>query len=87
MRSLVVGEVNGSFRSVFKKVAALHAKNHFNLAIIAGNLFAEQDDVELDELLNGGFNVPLPTYYTVWSRSLPRTVLQRLSDDQEVRGL
>jgi hypothetical protein len=42
--SIVLGDVNGQLRPVFKKISTLHEKNKFSLAIVAGNLFSEDDE-------------------------------------------
>lgn len=82
--SVVIGDVNGQYKAVFQKLRALHAKNNFAFAIIAGNLFgdtgetdgADQSDVQL--LLDGKIEVPLPTYFALTSRPLPPAVVDKL---------
>lgn len=72
--SVVVGHVNGRLSEVFNKLAALHAKQSFALAIIAGNLFAdsetasEAENDEVSKLLNGAIEVTLPTYFSLGVR-------------------
>jgi Protein similar to CwfJ C-terminus 1/Protein similar to CwfJ C-terminus 2 len=69
---------------VFQKLGALHAKTHFDLAIIAGNLFADpesttNEDVEkLSKLLSGEIKVPLPTYFSLRSHEFPEKVVFKL---------
>ena len=89
--SVVIGDVNGRLSEVFGKLSALHAKNSFDFAIVAGNLFADQDLVsdaeseELSKLLNGKIEVPLPTYFSLGTRTLPPSVIERLdSNDGEL---
>ena len=89
--SVVIGDVNGRLSEVFGKLSALHAKNSFAFAIVAGNLFADQDLVsdaeseELSKLLNGKIEVPLPTYFSLGTRTLPPSVIERLdSNDGEL---
>merc|ERR1711977_771473 len=61
---LVLGDVYGQLQSVFAKVSKLHVSNQFSLAVVAGNLFAE-DDTAVGDLLEGRINIPLPTYFTI----------------------
>ena len=89
--SVVIGDVNGRLSEVFGKLSALHAKNSFAFAIVTGNLFADQDLVsdaeseELSKLLNGKIEVPLPTYFSLGTRTLPPSVIERLdSNDGEL---
>ncbi|KAI9824862.1 MAG: hypothetical protein M1832_001467 [Thelocarpon impressellum] len=82
---IVVGAVDGQFPAVFAKVAALHAKNTFSLAIVVGDLFAdpaasgESDDAKVTALLEGSIAVPLPTYFTLGRHPLPQRVIDKLS--------
>lgn len=80
---IVLGDVNGQLRPVFKKLSTLHAKNNFSLAIVAGNLFS-QDDETVSELLAGTITVPLPTYFTVGSTPLPQRIVESIEKDEEV---
>ncbi|KAI9835281.1 MAG: hypothetical protein M1819_002425 [Sarea resinae] len=81
---IITGAINGQFAAVFKKVATLHSKNAFALAIIAGNLFADpqtstsEDDENVDALLNGRITIPLPTYFSLGSHALPEAVIKKL---------
>ncbi|KAH7027310.1 CwfJ C-terminus 1-domain-containing protein-like protein [Microdochium trichocladiopsis] len=82
---IVLGSLNGSFETAFKKLAALHAKQDFAFAIITGNLFSlEQDDEALTRLLQGQVTVPLTTYFTVGTSPLPQRVLDRLQGDEDI---
>jgi hypothetical protein len=79
---VVVGAVNGKFLEVFKKISALHAKNAFALAIIAGDLFTNpedatsEDEANIDALLSGNVTIPLPTYFALGKHSLPAKVVE-----------
>ena len=70
-------------RAVFKKVSTLHEKNKFSLAIVAGNLFSEDDD-SVSELLAGNISIPLPTYFTVATTPLPQRIIDKIEKDEEV---
>ncbi|KAF2687677.1 CwfJ domain-containing protein [Lentithecium fluviatile CBS 122367] len=91
----VVGDLNGQFPAVFKKLAALHAKNSFAFAIIAGNLFAspagatKEDEANVQSLINGSIEVPFTTYFALGSNSLPQPVVEKLasSDDELCHNL
>ncbi|KAI9739866.1 MAG: hypothetical protein M1818_004922 [Claussenomyces sp. TS43310] len=80
---IVIGGVNGQLRSAFTKLANLHAKNTFTLAIVAGDLFAE-DDAAVSDILAGEMPIPLPTYFTVGMNALPQRVLDKLSTDADI---
>ncbi|ROT37197.1 hypothetical protein SODALDRAFT_340572 [Sodiomyces alkalinus F11] len=81
---LVFGSVNGALQSVFIKAATLHSKNQFDFAIITGNLFSENDDETVTSLLSGDIKVPLPTYFTVGTNSLPARVIAKIEADEEI---
>jgi hypothetical protein len=70
---------------VFTKLTALHKKNNFALAIVAGNLFSEDNDVVVN-LLAGKIEIPLPTYFTVGTSPLPGRIIEKLERDEEVSG-
>jgi len=80
----VLGDVNGQLQPVFTKLATLHAKNSFSLAIVAGNLFSDDDDT-VSDLLAERITIPLPTYFTVGMSPLPDRIVQKLEKDEEVR--
>jgi hypothetical protein len=69
----------------FTKLANLHAKNHFTLAIVVGNLFGE-DTNSVSSLLAGEITIPLPTYFTVGTRALPQQVIEKIEKDEEARA-
>jgi len=82
----VVGDLNGQFPAVFQKLGALHSKNAFAFALVVGNLFADQDistpenEQNVQNLINGVTKVPLPTYFSLGTRSLPDSVVTKLMD-------
>ncbi|KAH8602998.1 CwfJ C-terminus 1-domain-containing protein-like protein [Bisporella sp. PMI_857] len=80
---VVVGHVNGQLQSVFTKLSALHNKQSFSLALITGNLFSEEDEV-VAGLLAGKISVPLPTYFTVASKPLPKSIIEKIENDEEI---
>ncbi|KAK0108490.1 hypothetical protein ONS95_003294 [Cadophora gregata] len=80
---LVLGDIFGQLQSVFTKVSSLHAKNSFSLAIVAGNLFAE-DDTAVEDLLGGKISIPLPTYFTVGTTALPKQIIDKIEKDEEI---
>ncbi|KAF2845435.1 CwfJ domain-containing protein [Plenodomus tracheiphilus IPT5] len=86
---VVIGEVNGHFRTVFQKVGALHAKNNFAVAIVVGNLFAgpdattETDHVDVQSLVDGKIELSLPTYFALGSHPLPPAILQKLESSND----
>jgi hypothetical protein len=81
--SIVLGDVNGQLQAVFKKISTLHEKNKFSLAIVAGNLFSE-DDGSVSDLLAGNISIPLPTYFTVGTTPLPQRIIDKIEKDEEV---
>ena len=88
MHSIVVGAVEGHFLAVFDKLANLHAKNSFSLAIVVGDLFkspadsSSEDDENISSLLNGEITVPLPVYFTLGKHALPPKVIQKLESSE-----
>lgn len=79
----MLGDVDGQFQPVFAKVAKLHAKNNFSLALVAGNLFPSQDDTAVSDLLSGNVTISLPTYFTVGTHALPQRILEKIENDEE----
>jgi hypothetical protein len=63
----------------------LHTTNNFSLAIVTGNLFADDDDAVVD-LLTGNITIPLPTYFTVATNPLPQQIIDKIEKDEEVGG-
>ncbi|KAI1338611.1 CwfJ C-terminus 2-domain-containing protein-like protein [Xylariaceae sp. FL0016] len=82
---LVLGSLNGKLESAFQKLATLHQKQNFAFAIIAGDVFeAGQDAASTAKLLQGEINVPLSTYFTVGSKPLPDSVVERLEKGEDI---
>jgi hypothetical protein len=81
--SIVLGDLNGQLSPAFTKLATLHTKNNFSLAIVTGNLFAEDNDAVLD-LLAGKITIPLPTYFRVGTAPLPQRIIEKIEKDEEV---
>jgi hypothetical protein len=81
---IVIGNINGHFETVFQKLTALHAKQNFSLAIIAGNLFQDpdlatnEDHEAVSKLVDGRIKVPLPTYFSLGKHTLPEKVTFKL---------
>jgi hypothetical protein len=83
--SIVLGALNGQLSAAFTKLTTLHTKNNFSLAIITGNLFAEDDDA-VSDLLAGKITVPLSTYFTVGTSPLPKRIIEKIEKDEEVKA-
>jgi hypothetical protein len=83
----VVGGVYGQFPAVFNKISALHAKNAFSLALIVGDLFTDpqvatpEDQENVQSLINGKIDIPLPIYFSLSKQGLPEDVIQKLEKD------
>ena len=84
MSSFVIGNVNGQLESAFAKLTALHSKNNFSLALVVGNLFNEQDDGAVTNLLEGKIEVPVSTYFTVGNTALPSRIVEKIEKDEEI---
>ncbi|EOO00481.1 putative cwfj domain-containing protein [Phaeoacremonium minimum UCRPA7] len=80
----VIGNVNGQLESAFAKLTALHSKNNFSLALVVGNLFGEQDDGAVTNLLEGKIEVPVSTYFTVGNTALPSRIVEKIEKDEEI---
>ncbi|EXJ91356.1 hypothetical protein A1O1_04468 [Capronia coronata CBS 617.96] len=85
---LVVGGIQGQLKKAFSKISKLQAKQNFSLALVVGDLFAaENDDAnseELQALLHGQINVPLPTYFTIGDSAFPDIVKEKLEGDDDL---
>ncbi|KAH6898625.1 CwfJ C-terminus 2-domain-containing protein-like protein [Thelonectria olida] len=85
---IVLGSLNGQLEPGLKKLATLHSKNSFTLAILTGDVFApttdDTDDETVTALLNGTLKVPLPTYFTVASHALPPRIAAKIEADEEI---
>ncbi|KAJ8608028.1 hypothetical protein MRB53_039934 [Persea americana] len=70
-------------KEVITKLSNLHKKQQFALAIVAGNLFGEQTsehDSEVQDLLDGKIEIPLPTYFSLGRTPLPSTQFGNYTD-------
>lgn len=87
VRRLVVGSIQGHLKKAFDKISKLQAKQNFNLALIVGDLFGSANDEgnseDLQALLQGQINVPLPTYFTVGDSSFPEIVKEKLEGEDD----
>jgi hypothetical protein len=87
--SVVIGDVNGQFKTVFQKLGALHAKNNFAFAIIVGSLFGDvgdangADQVDVQLLLDNKIEVPLPTYFALPRHPLPSAAVAKLESNND----
>ncbi|KAF1816229.1 hypothetical protein P152DRAFT_408957, partial [Eremomyces bilateralis CBS 781.70] len=84
----VIGSICGQFKTVFSKLAALHEKNAFAFTIVVGDIFAdpseenETKESELEDLMGGGIEVPVPTYFTVGLSPFPDAAVGRLDEHE-----
>ena len=72
--------------ALFTKLSTLQAKQNFSIALVTGNLFAEDDETVAD-LLAGKISIPLPTYFTVGTTPLPQSIIERIEKDEDVGPL
>lgn len=89
MCRIILGSLNGNLEPALKKLATLHSKNDFSLAILTGNVFApttdaSEDDESITSLLNGTLEVPLPTYFTVGNHPLPPRIAAKVEADEDI---
>ncbi|KAH8724416.1 CwfJ C-terminus 2-domain-containing protein-like protein [Phaeosphaeriaceae sp. PMI808] len=92
---VVIGDVNGQFKTVFQKLGALHAKNNFAFAIIVGTLFGDATNtdgthqLDVQSLIDGKIDVPLPMYFALNTRPLPPNIVEKLkaSNDELCHNL
>ncbi|RKF63427.1 CWF19-like protein mug161 [Erysiphe neolycopersici] len=82
-RVIIVGDVNGQLQQVFSKLRDLHAKNNFDFAIIAGNLFSD-DPKSINDLISGNIIIPLCTYFTVGDIPLPELIISKIRENEEI---
>lgn len=86
---MVIGNVSGQFKAVLQKLGALHAKNNFVLAIITGDLFADSGnagdtaDTDVQALVDGKIEVPLPTYFALGRCPFPSAVVEKLESSSD----
>ncbi|PSR86988.1 cwfJ domain-containing protein [Coniella lustricola] len=78
----VLGNVNGQLQSAFSKLTTLHSKNNFAFAIVAGNLFAPEDDDAVTDLLAGKITIPVTTYFTVGTHALPQQIVEKIVNEE-----
>ncbi|RFU75086.1 hypothetical protein TARUN_7165 [Trichoderma arundinaceum] len=82
---IVLGSLNGQLEPALKKLATLHAKNQFSLAILTGDVFTpDLDDETISTLLSGSIEFPLPTYFTVGIHPLPPRIAAKVEADEEI---
>ncbi|EFY90917.1 CwfJ domain protein [Metarhizium acridum CQMa 102] len=82
---IILGSLNGQLEPAFNKLATLHAKNNFSLAILTGDVFtSDTDDKTISALLNGSLEVPLPTYFTIGTHSLPERIATKVEAGEEI---
>ncbi|KAF7535981.1 hypothetical protein G7Z17_g13114 [Cylindrodendrum hubeiense] len=82
---IVLGSLNGQIEPAFKKLATLHSKNNFALAILTGDVFSPSgDDDAVTGLLNGTIEVPLPTYFTVGNHPLPARIAAKVEAEEDI---
>ncbi|KAL6827318.1 hypothetical protein J3E69DRAFT_333626 [Trichoderma sp. SZMC 28015] len=82
---IVLGSLNSQLESAVKKLATLHAKNQFSLAILTGDVFpTDADDETISALLEGSIEFPLPTYFTVGMHPLPPRIAAKVEADEEI---
>ncbi|OAQ72500.1 CWFJ domain-containing protein [Pochonia chlamydosporia 170] len=82
---IVLGSLNGQLEPALKKLATLHAKNSFSLAILTGDVFTPStDDATVSALLDGTLEVPLPTYFTIGTHSLPPRIATKVEAEEEI---
>ena len=79
--------MNGELRGVFTKLAKLHAKQNFSIAIVVGDLFgdgtAEHELDEISALMQGDIAVPLSTYFSIGNRPLPPAVVEKIEANND----
>lgn len=84
-RRLVLGSLDGQVESAVKKVASLHEKNGFSLAILVGDVFTPStDEATITSLLEGCIEFPISTYFTVSTHPLPPRVAAKVEADEEI---
>ncbi|CAM1506875.1 Fc.00g065160.m01.CDS01 [Cosmosporella sp. VM-42] len=81
---IVLGSLNGHLEPAFKKLATLHSKKNFSLAILTGDVFSSEDNDAVDALLSGALEVPLPTYFTIGNHPLPPRIAAKVEAEEEI---
>ena len=64
----------------------MHSKQNFSFALVVGDLFGEGTDEseELDALLDGTLNLPLPVHFSAGNHDLPGKIKEKLESTDEV---
>ncbi|KAF4512518.1 hypothetical protein G6O67_001648 [Ophiocordyceps sinensis] len=82
---IVLGSINGQLEPALQKLATLHAKNNFCLAILTGDVFTPATSPDVISLLTSGtLEVPLPTYFTIGTQPLPASIVAKVEADEEI---
>ncbi|KHN99979.1 CwfJ domain protein [Metarhizium album ARSEF 1941] len=82
---IMLGSLNGQLEPALNKLATVHAKNDFSLAILTGDVFTpETEEKTISALLDGSLAVPLPTYFTIGTHSLPERLATRVEAGEEI---
>ncbi|KAI1177502.1 CwfJ C-terminus 2-domain-containing protein-like protein [Nemania sp. FL0916] len=82
---IVLGSIDGRLQEAFAKLETLQKKQNFSFAIVTGNLFAVDQDIEtINKLLGGVIRVPLSTYFTVGTTPLPQSIVERIEKDEDI---
>ncbi|KAM4059083.1 hypothetical protein HRG_008048 [Hirsutella rhossiliensis] len=82
---IVLGSLNGQLEPALQKLATLHAKNNFCLAILTGDVFTPATSPEvISSLADGTLHFPLPTYFTVGTQPLPEPIAAKVEADKEI---
>ncbi|KAH8117058.1 CwfJ C-terminus 2-domain-containing protein-like protein [Phellopilus nigrolimitatus] len=85
LKVLTVGPAVGSVRELFAKVKAIDAKHgKFELVLCVGDFFGPPEgkdaSKEVDELLKGEIEVPIPCYVMQGDHPIPQSVIQKFSE-------
>ncbi|KAI9658633.1 MAG: hypothetical protein M1821_002193 [Bathelium mastoideum] len=86
-RIIVTGAVRGQFPTLFKKISALHAKNAFSFAVVAGDFFrnpteaSSEDEENISSLISGKIDIPIPVYFVLGICPLPDRIVERLESN------
>ncbi|KAI5119953.1 hypothetical protein M0805_002142 [Coniferiporia weirii] len=85
LKVLTVGPAVGSVKELFAKVKAIDAKHgKFELVLCVGDFFGPSDDgnisEEIEGLLKGEIEVPIPCYVMQGDHPIPQAVIQKFSE-------
>lgn len=81
----MLGSLDGQLEPAFNRLAALHAKNNFTLAILTGDLFSSSSDEDtIAALLDGTIRIPVSTYFTIGRHPLPERIAAKVEADEEI---